>query len=81
VGAASGQDGPRALPLPVHLHDDGNCAQSADDTFPAVTHIAAVRLLVADLLPALAGLRDAAARGSQGWPRVVTIGRAQVGQA
>jgi fumarate hydratase class II len=69
------------LPLPVHPNDDVNCAQSASDTIPAVMHIAAVRLLVADLLPALARLRDAAARRSEGRAWVVKIGRARVGQA
>jgi fumarate hydratase class II len=69
------------LPLPVHPNDNVNCAQPANDTFPAVMHIAAVRLLVADLLPALARLRDAAARRSEGRARVARTGRTQVGQA
>jgi len=81
VDAASGQDGPRVLPPPVQPNHDVNRAQSANDTFPAVMHIAAVRLLVADLLPALARLRDAAARRSGGRARVARTGRTQAGQA
>jgi fumarate hydratase class II len=65
----------------VHPNDDVNCALPAGDTFPAVMHIAAVRLLVADLLPVLARLRGAAARTSGQRARVVMTGRTQVGQA
>jgi fumarate hydratase, class II len=66
---------------PVHPNDDVNRAQSTNDTFPAVMHIAAVRLLVADLLPALARLRDATARKSEEWARVVKIGRTHLQDA
>ncbi len=66
---------------PVHPNDDVNSAQSTNDTFPAVMHIAALRLLVADLLPALARLRDATARKSEEWARVVKIGRTHLQDA
>ena len=73
--------GPAAASSPVHPNDDVNCAQSTNDTFPAVMHIAALRLLVADLLPALARLREAAARKSEEWARVVKIGRTHLQDA
>ncbi len=66
---------------PVHPNDDVNCAQSTNDTFPAVMHIAALRVLVADLLPAVARLRDAAARKSEDWAQVVKIGRTHLQDA
>jgi hypothetical protein len=45
VDAAGGQGAPRVLPL-------------TNDTFPAGMHIAAIRVLVAGLLPPLARLRE-----------------------
>jgi len=66
---------------PVHPNDDVNCAQSTNDTFPSVMHIAALRVLVADMLPALARLRGAAARKSEQWAPVVKIGRTHLQDA
>ena len=66
---------------PVHPNDDVNAAQSTNDTFPAVMHIAAVRVLVADVLPAVTRLRDAAERKSGEWARVVKIGRTHLQDA
>jgi len=66
---------------PVHPNDDVNSGQSTNDTFPAVMHIAAVRVLVADLLPSLGRLREAAARKSEDWARVVKIGRTHLQDA
>jgi fumarate hydratase class II len=66
---------------PVHPNDDVNSGQSTNDTFPAVMHIAALRVLVADLLPAVARLRNAAARKSEDWAGVVKIGRTHLQDA
>jgi fumarate hydratase class II len=66
---------------PVHPNDDVNRAQSTNDTFPAVMHIAAVRVLVADVLPALARLRAAAQAKSEQWARVVKVGRTHLQDA
>jgi fumarate hydratase, class II len=66
---------------PIHPNDDVNRAQSTNDTFVAAMHIAAVRELVEQLLPSLAQLRDAAARKSEQWARVVKIGRTHLQDA
>jgi fumarate hydratase class II len=66
---------------PIHPNDDVNRAQSTNDTFPTVMHIAAIRVLVADLLPSLTRLRAATARKSEEWARVVKIGRTHLQDA
>src|SRR6266851_2154635 len=66
---------------PVHPNDDVNLGQSSNDTFPTVMHIAAIRVLVADLLPSLTRLRAATARKSEEWARVVKIGRTHLQDA
>ena len=66
---------------PIHPNDDVNCAQSTNDTFPSVMHIAAQRALAVDVVPALARLRAAAARKSEEWARVVKIGRTHLQDA
>ncbi len=60
---------------PVHPNDDVNAAQSSNDTFPSVMHIAAVQALATSLLPSIGRLRDAAAAKSEQWAEVVKIGR------
>jgi fumarate hydratase class II len=59
VGTASGQLNSKSR---IHPSDDVSSAQSTNDAFPAVMHIAEIRMLVADLLPSLTRLREAAAR-------------------
>jgi fumarate hydratase class II len=66
---------------PIHPNDDVNHAQSTNDTFVAVMHIAAVRALTENLLPSLVRLRDAAAAKSQQWAHVVKIGRTHLQDA
>jgi fumarate hydratase class II len=46
----------RELGRPVHPNDDVNASQSSNDVFPSAIHLAAVRLVVRELLPALARL-------------------------
>jgi fumarate hydratase class II len=66
---------------PIHPNDDVNSGQSSNDTFPSVMHIAAVRALTEDLQPSVGRLRDAAARKSEEWARVVKIGRTHLQDA
>ncbi|HXW88116.1 MAG TPA: class II fumarate hydratase [Streptosporangiaceae bacterium] len=49
----------RTLGRPVHPNDDVNASQSSNDVFPSAIHLAAVRLIVLSLLPALSHLADA----------------------
>jgi fumarate hydratase class II len=46
----------RRLGRPVHPNDDVNASQSSNDVFPSAIHLATVRLVTRELLPALAGL-------------------------
>jgi fumarate hydratase class II len=49
----------RELGRPVHPNDHVNASQSSNDVFPSAIHLAAVRLIVKSLLPALSHLGDA----------------------
>jgi fumarate hydratase, class II len=48
----------RTLGRPVHPNDHVNASQSSNDVFPSAIHLAAVRLIVVSLLPALSHLAD-----------------------
>src|SRR4051812_39419946 len=56
----------------IHPNDDINRSQSSNDAFPAVMHIASVEAIADGLLPALAELREALARGRALGPIVIT---------
>src|SRR3981189_3578494 len=60
---------------PVHPNDHVNMSQSSNDSFPTAMHIAAVERIVADLLPALTGLRSALQKKEKGFAGIVKIGR------
>jgi fumarate hydratase, class II len=49
----------RTLGRPVHPNDHVNASQSSNDVFPSAIHLAATRLIVMALLPALSHLADA----------------------
>jgi fumarate hydratase class II len=66
---------------PIHPNDDVNQAQSTNDTFVAVMHIAAVLALTGSLLPSVRRLRDAAHRKSEEWADVVKVGRTHLQDA
>ena len=66
---------------PIHPNDDVNMSQSSNDTFPTAMHIATVRAVVGDLLPALTALRDSVALKSRAWSDVVKIGRTHLQDA
>ncbi|MBI4371058.1 MAG: class II fumarate hydratase [Elusimicrobia bacterium] len=60
---------------PIHPNDDVNKSQSSNDTFPTAMHIAAAEVLVRELAPAVAGLRDVLKAKSRKFAKVVKIGR------
>ena len=60
---------------PIHPNDDVNMSQSSNDAFPTAMHIAAAETLVREVLPAVAGLRDALRGKAKRFARVVKIGR------
>jgi fumarate hydratase class II len=66
---------------PVHPNDHVNMSQSSNDTFPTAMHVAAARLLVEDLLPAVSGLRDELAARASEWTDIVKIGRTHLQDA
>ncbi len=60
---------------PIHPNDDCNKSQSSNDTFPTAMHIAAVEVLVHELVPAVKGLRDALKAKAERFDKIVKIGR------
>jgi fumarate hydratase class II len=66
---------------PVHPNDHVNMAQSSNDTFPSVMHIAAAVAASGRLIPSLTALRDAIAAKAQAWKDIVKIGRTHMQDA
>lgn len=66
---------------PVHPNDHVNMGQSSNDTFPTAMHIAAVRAVHEDVLPAVTALHDAVAAKAHAWRDVVKIGRTHLEDA
>src|SRR3989449_3995938 len=66
---------------PVHPNDDVNMSQSSNDTFPAAMHIAAARMVVEKLLPAVRRLRDALDAKAKEFDDIVKIGRTHLQDA
>ena len=60
---------------PIHPNDDVNKAQSSNDTFPAAMHIAAVEQIHHKLIPGVTLLRDALAKKSKEFNKIIKIGR------
>jgi fumarate hydratase class II len=60
---------------PIHPNDDVNKAQSSNDTFPTVMHIAAVEEVHRRLIPMVTKLRDALAKKSGEFNSIIKIGR------
>ena len=69
---ASGQRGGKS---PVHPNDHVNRSQSSNDCFPTAMHLAAVRAVQQDLLPAIAELRGGLAEQSLRHAQLVKTGR------
>jgi fumarate hydratase, class II len=63
------------LGRPVHPNDHVNASQSSNDVFPSAIHLAAVRLVVVSLLPALSRLGDALEAKAGEFADVVKSGR------
>jgi fumarate hydratase, class II len=63
------------LGRPVHPNDHVNASQSSNDVFPSAIHLAAVRLIVVSLLPALGQLAEALEAKAAEFADVVKSGR------
>ena len=73
--------GSRGGKTPVHPNDHVNMSQSSNDSFPTALHIAAVRAVIARLLPAIDVLGDALNNKSLAWHSIVKIGRTHLQDA
>jgi fumarate hydratase, class II len=65
----------RSLGRRVHPNDDVNASQSSNDVFPSAIHLAATRLFVVELIPALKHLASVLTAKSQEFAGVVKVGR------
>ncbi|MFL5388317.1 MAG: class II fumarate hydratase [Myxococcales bacterium] len=65
----------------VHPNDDVNKGQSSNDVYPTAMHVAAVPVIVDQLIPSLRLLRDTLARKSEENRSVVKIGRTHLQDA
>jgi fumarate hydratase class II len=65
----------RRLGRPVHPNDHVNASQSSNDVFPSAIHLAAVRLLVRELIPALDHLAATLQAKAAEFAAVVKVGR------
>jgi fumarate hydratase, class II len=63
------------LGLPVHPNDDVNASQSSNDVFPSAIHLAATRLFVLELIPALEHLAAVFEAKAAEFASVVKVGR------
>ncbi|MEI6337148.1 MAG: class II fumarate hydratase [Verrucomicrobiota bacterium] len=66
---------------PIHPNDDVNMSQSSNDTFPTAMNIAAACEVVAELLPAVRGLRDTLDAKATAFASIVKIGRTHLQDA
>jgi fumarate hydratase class II len=67
-----GKPGAKAL---VHPNDHVNMSQSSNDSFPTAMHIAAARMIVTNLVPALSELHRALRQKEKAFAKIVKIGR------
>ncbi|BAO42339.1 fumarate hydratase [Kluyveromyces marxianus DMKU3-1042] len=65
----------------IHPNNHCNQAQSSNDTFPSVMHIAAVTEITRHLLPELVALKDALKKKSDEFQHIVKIGRTHLQDA
>jgi fumarate hydratase, class II len=65
---------------PIHPNDHVNMSQSSNDTFPTAMHVAGA-LSMAQMLPAVAALRDALHAKAKGWGHIVKVGRTHLQDA
>ncbi|WP_455372405.1 class II fumarate hydratase [Limibacillus halophilus] len=67
--------GKRGGKEPVHPNDHCNRGQSSNDTFPTVMHIAALKLLSEETLPAVVRLQKAMADKAEAFSGIIKMGR------
>ncbi|HEV2431683.1 MAG TPA: class II fumarate hydratase [Burkholderiales bacterium] len=65
----------------VHPNDDVNLGQSSNDVFPTAMHVAAVRALREDVLPATEALRSTLAKKREAFASIIKIGRTHLQDA
>jgi fumarate hydratase, class II len=65
----------RTLGRPVHPNDHVNASQSSNDVFPSAIHLAATRLFVLELIPALEHLASTLEAKAAEFASVVKVGR------
>jgi fumarate hydratase class II len=63
------------LGRPVHPNDNVNASQSSNDVFPSAIHLAATRLIVRSVIPALSHLASVLSEKSDEFDAVVKVGR------
>ncbi len=73
--------GRRQAAEPAHPNDHVNLGQSSNDVFPTAIHLAALRAVDANLLPALSELQDALASKAREFDEIVKIGRTHLQDA
>ncbi|NJO32944.1 MAG: hypothetical protein HC869_07160 [Rhodospirillales bacterium] len=73
--------GKRGDKKPVHPNDQVNYGQSSNDSFPTAMHIAAVRQVHDEVLPALEHLAKALEAKSKSFAKVIKIGRTHLQDA
>jgi fumarate hydratase class II len=73
--------GKRGDKKPIHPNDQVNYGQSSNDSFPTAMHIAAVRQVHEQVLPALAHLQEALAAKSKEFAKIIKIGRTHLQDA
>jgi fumarate hydratase class II len=73
--------GRRGGKSPIHPNDDVNRSQSSNDTFPTALHVAVALAIREDLLPSVAGLRDALDVKRIEFEGIVKIGRTHLQDA
>ena len=66
---------------PVHPNDHVNQSQSSNDTFPTAMHIAAVRQVQSELVPALTYLHLLLVDKAIAWQKIVKLGRTHLQDA
>jgi len=66
---------------PIHPNDDVNMGQSSNDSFPTAMHIASLKKINEDLIPALDKIYDALAIKTNEFKDIVKIGRTHLQDA
>ena len=73
--------GTRGSKRPIHPNDDVNLSQSSNDVFPTAMHVAVAERVAAQLLPAVARLRETLDAKAHAFAEIVKIGRTHLQDA